>query len=1066
MKRFFRNPAALCAFIAIAIVAFAVVGCGGNKPRAEEITGATDVYLQSTATEYDFAEGVNVRLSDESTAVPEIDSSAVVFGTKGVYDVIYTYDDLQIVRKVYIMTAPSLAGEPLSVTFAEANTENILLSGVQAKDCFDNALEVVVVDDGGFSAVYGDYSVKLKTTDKAGNTAELTRNVTVNRTGEPSFENKTYDCSATEDIEIAADFAGGTVELVKAGDVTVPAAGYTAGEGKLTLDAAALAELVGLGTHKMYVQTGEGYAYFELILTDTAAPAYEIANAIPDGYIFKAGETLVLPSAKKAGDNKQILSFDYQLKKNGEPVTVDTDTFSLSVEEGTYEYAVTVATLGGQTATETYEFPVYSEADYDKIIDLGVSDQFTDRFALIQGITLTQKSDTFQGVTGYYELSAVAGGAWNNRLELATAQNNDYLRTLKDFSSYKKITFRVYMEDRIDFYAYRNTTGLDFKTGGIVLYDETTDTYYDYTNIEELFTSDGKINKWLTVEFSIEGYEFGFLNPSTGAREYRLAVCVNTAKDAGAFCRVADFRFSTEPVGKKDTFVGLEDVYLKTSDTTFDFLEGVYVDRYNGRQTPEVDSGGVTFGTQGKYMAQYSYKTLSASRNVIIMGLPILHVGEDLTLNYAEAILDGALTAGVTATDCFGEPLAVTVEDDGGFMQDGSVVMGTFTVVYKITDAAGQTVTDSRQVTVTGDSDPEFAVEETAYDYASAEALSLPLNLKGKELTAVKIGEDVLDAVLYIYSAGTLSFDTAAIYEEYHTGTYTVTAVTADGGEASVSLTLTDEQLPVYRITSAVRNKSLFLTGSAIELPKAAEGNSYQIVSFRYSLMKDNVSVAFNESEHNISAAEAGNYTFTVTVTNEGNKEKVSVWNYSFIVCDRAVYDTYIETGSGQFISRFALVGKGSFETGSEPLGGEDSYLAFTTDATGAWNNRLEIATHTDNSYLKSLADFGTYQSITAMMYFTDVTNLYVWLNGAGVEYAKGGLKIYDPETQTYIDYANMSTILNKWVRVEIPIDAYDINNAAKRLAFGAGQLSDGKNTPVATTVYMTDIRFSTETVG
>ena len=1062
MRKHLRKTKLTLLYGLSALAMVAMIGCKSNKPKAEGIIGISDVYLQLNTTTYDFTADVSVQLSDGSTAAPVIDSSAVTFGTKGVYDVVYKYEELEAVRKVYVMSAPQMTCDDLSVTFAEAQTENIILSGVQATDCFDAVLNVEVTDDGGFEAKYGDYTVSLKATDKAGNVVEDTRTVTVNRTGEPTFVDTVYDYSATTDIEIAADLKGGDITIVKAGETVIPATAYVAETDKLILNAEALANTIGLGEHDIFVQTELGYASFDLVLTDKTTPVYAVENELPAGYVYKAGDTLTLPSAAKAGDSKQILTVEYSLKKDGASVTADTENFTLSLEAGTYEYSVEITTLGGQTAKETYEFSVLSGADYDKIIDLGDSNQFTNRFALIQGITLTQQSDTYEGETGYYTVSAVAGGAWSNRLEIATAQNNDYLRTLADFNSYKKITFRVYMEELINFYAYKNTTGLDFKNGGIVLYDDSTDTYYDYTNVNEL-VNDGKINKWLTVEFSIEGYQFGFTNPNTNAREYRLAICVNTAKDAGITFRAADFRFSTETVGKKDTFVGLSDVYLKTSDTTFDFLSDVYVDRYNGHQAPEYDASAVTFGTQGSYTVQYTYKNLKASRNVIIMGVPTLNVGTNLSLDYSEAVLENALLQNVMASDCFGKALTVTIDDDGGFIQDGTVALGTFTVKYSATDAAGQTVSGSRTVTVTGTPDPEFNVSSVTYDYSSDKALTLSLSLKGKQLSSVKIGDTTLDASKYTYEAGILNFDTASLYAAYHTGSFTVTAVTT-GGNAVMSLTLTDNELPVYNLSSDMKNNSLYLVGESIALPKAVKGETYQNIAIEYVLLKDGASATFDETAHNISNAAAGDYTFTVTVKNVGNSEKISVCVYEFMVRAKADYDTYIETGSGQFINRMELVGNGSLTVGDDTVGGVNSYLAFTTDTAGAWYNRFELATNTNNNYFKSLSDFASYKTITAMMYFTDVTNIYIWLNGSCLEYAKGGLKVYDLENEQYVSYSDMSQILNKWVRVEIPITSYDINASSKRFAIGAGQTSAGAK--VATTIYLCDIQFSTnETV-
>lgn len=286
---------------------FAFAACSEEAESAYSFEGVQDVHLAKSATEYDFAEGVT-GFKDLAATEFTVDASGVQFGTAGKYEVIYKIDSYEARATVYIYDMPVFEQTSSEISYADAQTDDGLKKGITAKDTFGNSLEITVkqgisAGSGGYIE-YGKHNVVYTATDRVGNVAEYTREVTVSEADRPQFAAITIDLA---DIEVATEIGGGTLVKILFDGEELAKGDYTFTNGILAFSSEFILKQE-LGEHELFIATSAGYASTKLNLTD-ALPADFTINVSDMEY----QESVALPKAQLNGNQRNI-TFEYVLK--------------------------------------------------------------------------------------------------------------------------------------------------------------------------------------------------------------------------------------------------------------------------------------------------------------------------------------------------------------------------------------------------------------------------------------------------------------------------------------------------------------------------------------------------------------------------------------------------------------------------------------------------------------------------------------------------------------------------------------------------------------------------------
>lgn len=344
----FMLAAMLCVFVA----------CSEDPKSVYSFEGIEDIHLSQSATEYDFSEGVT-GFKDLKEAEFQVDASAVKFGTAGKYEITYSIENYKQTANVYIYGMPEFTVTSSTITYAEAQTESGLKSGVTAKDTFGNALEIKVTQKiaagaGGYIE-YGNHTVKYTATDKVGNTKEYEREVTVSDADKPQYEEFAIDLL---DIDVSKNL--GNVELIsiKFDNEPMQAGEYTFAGGYLAFSSEFVLQQE-LGKHTVFLATSAGYGEMVWNLTD-AQPADFAIDVSDMGY----SNQLSIPKAQLLSNQRNI-TFEYVLKDGQGKVcglTDDGETLSFIPGLGT-DFTLTVnAKRGTESAgSEEFDFKVYDD---------------------------------------------------------------------------------------------------------------------------------------------------------------------------------------------------------------------------------------------------------------------------------------------------------------------------------------------------------------------------------------------------------------------------------------------------------------------------------------------------------------------------------------------------------------------------------------------------------------------------------------------------------------------------------------------------------------------------------
>ena len=500
-------------------------------------------------------------------------------------------------------------------------------------------------------------------------------------------------------------------------------------------------------------------------------------------------------------------------------------------------------------------------------------------------------------------------------------------------------------------------------------------------------------------------------------------------------------------------FSGLKDFHLRADVTNYDFLAEVTVDDDGNAVTPTCNASLVKFGVPGTYPITYSYQNVKKERSVNIYGSPQIQVGSDAVFSYAEAYEE--LFSDTSAKDSFGKSLEVfLVEDDGLYASDGTLCYGDFELLYGALDAAGQLVTGLRRVRVEQDTSKEPILGAATYDLAD-EKLSVSLQLNGGIFVGASLNDILVPSESCAVRENTLFLDGDFLAANVGVGNKTL-RVTTNLGYAETEATITDNMAPQI---SAKGNNYIYPVDTVVTLPDAERLNGRQ----NYTLIKlllDSDDNPVTITNGKFTADKAGVYRYLLDAVKPDDRSYRTEVNVRIATAEE--YESIIDLAlSDQFTDRWKKPSNndGDFAFGYDStaeIAGVKGCLYMTSGKTGAWYNRIELVEHNNLGYLSSV-DVSKYSKITAKMYFTEATDLIVWLNGSDVRYSTGVIKIYDDTAQTYVAYSNIASVLNKWVTVEIPVGTYNPSASNKRLALGIGQGTKY----ISTTVYMADVKFA-----
>ena len=164
-----------------------------------EYIGLSDsIVIDEKTYRYDFAENVSVKdeIDGDLTSRLVIDSSSLIYGVPGTYDIIYQVEDASgntasktLACTVKDTTAPVLKVKSDGITIEDTDTSFDFISAVDlsAKDQIDGVLDSrVIADDSAVQlGTAGEYPVRYLVSDEAGNTSEVTIPVTIKDTTAP-----------------------------------------------------------------------------------------------------------------------------------------------------------------------------------------------------------------------------------------------------------------------------------------------------------------------------------------------------------------------------------------------------------------------------------------------------------------------------------------------------------------------------------------------------------------------------------------------------------------------------------------------------------------------------------------------------------------------------------------------------------------------------------------------------------------------------------------------------------------------------------------------------------------
>lgn len=325
--------------LALLVLCFSLcfVACGGTTTTLGgesaggvedkyEIEGALDIHVSVDVTDISVYTNKVTATNGEDTVAVAADVSKVNFGTAGIYELTYSYDDVVETVSVYIYNAPTITlADGARTTYAYSEYYLGVTDGITAKDSFNNDLDVRIFDNKGAensdgSLEVGSYTFTFAAVDMAGQIVYVDKDVTITAETSPVLaDSYTYDVEEeTYAIELSeADYD--TYLSISLAGVTIPGIYAEKVDGKIILNGDYLYSVVKPGsTVNMRLLTSYGYDNATFTLTDVGEVAYNDEELeLFCSKTYECFEDLGLP-AVEITNPRQTERISYELYKDGE----------------------------------------------------------------------------------------------------------------------------------------------------------------------------------------------------------------------------------------------------------------------------------------------------------------------------------------------------------------------------------------------------------------------------------------------------------------------------------------------------------------------------------------------------------------------------------------------------------------------------------------------------------------------------------------------------------------------------------------------------------------------------
>ncbi len=270
------------------------VTVGGEKEEesvvVDQILNAKDIHVTKSVTKDSLTHNAYVVLGGVKMSA-NLNVDSVTFGTAGVYDIEYTFGTLKSQKKLYIYETPTISGQS-AFSLEYKNALVSCVGEVTAKDSFNNALDVLVYEDGGmlnddFSVNVGVFNVKYIAYDRAGQSVTLNSSVTVTSTRTPELTGSfNFDVADTEfGIQLAqADF--NEFAFISIDNCVIPKEVISDAGTKKIIDTEYMRSVIigdekleEMGTRQvaLRVVTYQGIKSVDMTLSDNAPAQYDIS---------------------------------------------------------------------------------------------------------------------------------------------------------------------------------------------------------------------------------------------------------------------------------------------------------------------------------------------------------------------------------------------------------------------------------------------------------------------------------------------------------------------------------------------------------------------------------------------------------------------------------------------------------------------------------------------------------------------------------------------------------------------------------------------------------------------
>ncbi len=311
-----------------------------------------------------------------------------------------------------------------------------------------------------------------------------------------------------------------------------------------------------------------------------------------------------------------------------------------------------------------------------------------------------------------------------------------------------------------------------------------------------------------------------------------------------------------------------ETLHLSVTVKEYDFSKLATVVGNDGvEEYASVAENSVVLGTKGEYAVKYVYEGVSKEMKVLVYDEPTLtFVGteQDITLAYDE--LQTGIYEGLAASDCFGNPLSISLDmsKTSTLYLDGVAQYGQHEVYYSVLDKAGNVASLHRKITVNPLQNAPTVAVGVCVDVADS-TLVFPADLKGERVSLFLINGK---QIAYRAGEAGLELDCEEIFDVSASGTVDVCLVT-NAGYAEGTIQILDEKDPEINYYGA--DNWVYLQNTADRLPVVSKMHTHQKYEIEYVLKSPSGSVIATEN-NSFTPDTVGTYTYEITPVKEGSR--------------------------------------------------------------------------------------------------------------------------------------------------------------------------------------------------